>query len=71
MREIVDMPAKAVKELDNDQVRFETYCANGHFFFLYVATVTMAPPTNAPTMKDPRTHSTSDPKDMYICMTIS
>ena len=29
MREIVDMLAKAVKELDNDQVRFETYCANG------------------------------------------
>ena len=29
MREIADMLAKAVKELDNDQVRFETYCANG------------------------------------------
>ena len=29
MREIADMLAKAVKELDNDQVRFETYCATG------------------------------------------
>ena len=29
MREIVDMLAKAVKQVDNDQVRFETYCANG------------------------------------------
>ena len=29
MREIADMLAKAVKELDNDQVRFEAYCANG------------------------------------------
>ena len=29
MREIADMFAKAVKELDNVQVRFEAYCANG------------------------------------------
>ena len=29
MREIKDMLAKAVKQLDNDQVRVETYCANG------------------------------------------
>ena len=29
MREIADMLAKAVKELDNDKVNFETYCANG------------------------------------------
>ena len=29
MREIEDMLAKAVKELDNDQVKFETYCATG------------------------------------------
>ena len=29
MREIVDTLAKAVKELDNDKVNFETYCATG------------------------------------------
>ena len=29
MREIKDMLAKAVKELDNDKVKFETYCATG------------------------------------------